>query len=190
MISIAAQVIHAGTCWLVTSKQPETAAAMSALVRIQIIPHPEHGATLSYQEEPNNGASCSKLECSPEVVQRSSVLQELIATTQGCPGSTMLTLPLHPDAFHAWHAFDENEEPTLQALSQILQVCRAHSTKHKLCSHSSPCVHSKLLCSLSAQSLPDIPACLLCCACRHCAFGVTYIRYCFRYSALPSMALL
>lgn len=121
---------------------------MNAALHIQIMPHPEHGATLSCQAGPHDGASCSRLECSPEVVQRSRVLKELLATTQGSPRSTALSLPLHQDvhtsrtlassttltlplrqdAFHAWHAFDANEESSPRALCKVLQVCRAHST--------------------------------------------------------------
>ena len=101
--------------------------ALQESVLIHITPDSEDGAILSYQAECNDGAKSRKVDCSPEVVQRSRVLQELIATCQDGPCTTQL--PICQDTFSAWHDFDAQKKPSAQALCGVLQV---RADKHEL----------------------------------------------------------
>lgn len=87
---------------------------------IYINTDPEHGTTLSYQAECNDGSESSKADCSHEVVQRSGVLTEVIATSEG--GQCTTRLPVRCDVFSAWHGYNAQKTPSVQTLCDILQV--------------------------------------------------------------------
>lgn len=82
------------------------------------------GATVSYQAEGSQGDQYSEASCCAQAVQRSRVLQELVAASEGTTCTRKLLI--RPDMFSAWHDFEANEtSPELQDVCDVLQVCEA-----------------------------------------------------------------
>lgn len=111
----------------------ELTTALQESVYIHITHDQQNRAILSYQAEGSSGPSDSKADCIPEVVQRSVLLQELIATSDLEGGTSTTKLPIHPDVFSAWHGFklDGHDNASVQELCEVLQVCVQHRMSYR-----------------------------------------------------------
>lgn len=111
--------------------ESEPMMALQESLYIHVTHDPENGAILCYQAESCGGANYSKTDCSPEVVQRSRVLQKLIVASE--TGTCTTKLPIPHDVFSAWHDFDPqkhsyvfflpSQKYSAQELCDVLQVC-------------------------------------------------------------------
>jgi hypothetical protein len=117
-------------------------APPSESVEIIIDPGPGYEARISYRApvKAATGERCL-VQCSAAVVQRSVLLTELVADSDGLPCST--ALPIEIEAFETWctmtnegRALREQPLGTLCTLMQVRERERAREHKRKHAAHA------------------------------------------------------